>query len=101
MQFSPSALLSTAHIHFDIGHTSLQFNQLHIEGSLLASKRSCLLLQATVLGLLVGLVSLHFLLNLKILISEGLAHLLCLEGDHVLQGVFLTSEYLHLFFMKR
>ena len=58
-----------AHIDFDLSHAALQLNELHVESGLLAPKCSNLLLKAGVLILLVGVMSLHFLFDFKVLVS--------------------------------
>ena len=71
-----------AHLKFNFGHSALQLNQLHVKSGLLASERGDLLLQARVLGLLMRVVSLHFFLDLKVFVGEGLAHFLGLHSQH-------------------
>jgi len=78
-----------SHIALNFGHASFQLNQLHVKCGLLAPQCSSLLLETTVFCLLVGLVTLHLLLDLEVLIGQCLAHLLRLQGDHLLQGVLL------------
>lgn len=71
-----------ANLALDLGHASLQLDQLHIQGRLLTSEGSRLLLQAAILVLLVRVVSFHFFLDLEVLIGQSLADLLGLQSDH-------------------
>ena len=76
-------------LHLQLGHSSLHLEQLHVEGSLLAPECSNLLLDARVLSLLESVVALHFLLHLEVLVSEGFAHLLCLQREYTFEGFLL------------
>ena len=40
--------------------------------------------------------SLHFFFNFEIFVSEGLAHLLGLHGEHALKRVLLRAKHLDL-----
>ena len=69
-----------ANLEFELSHSTLQLQQLHVQGSLLALERSHLLLYSRVLGLLMRVVSLHFLLDLEVLIGQRLANILRLHS---------------------
>jgi hypothetical protein len=84
-----------AHLQFQLGHSSLQFEQLHVEGGLLAAHCRHLLLNARVLGFLMGVVPFHFFFDLEILIGERLADFLGLESEHAFKSLFLASQHLH------
>lgn len=73
---------SVANIDLDLGHTALQFDKLHVEGGLLTPECSDLLLQAGILVLLVGVMSLHFLFDFKVLVCKSFANFLRLERNH-------------------
>jgi len=84
------------HLQFQLGHSSLELEQLHVEGGLLAAECRHLLLNARVLSFLMGVVPFHLLLDLEVLIGECLADFLGLEGKHTFESLLLTSEHLHL-----
>ena len=90
------SLFFLAHLELELGHTTLQLEQLHIQGGLLAAKGRHLLLQARILGLLMRVVTFHFFFNFKVFVGEGLADLLGLHGEDALERVLLRAEHLHL-----
>ena len=69
-----------ANLEFELGHSALQLQQLHVQSSLLTLESSHLLLYSRVLGLLMRVVSLHFLLDLEVLIGQRLANILRLHS---------------------
>ena len=80
-------------------HASLQLHHLHIEGGLLASESSDLLLEPSILLLLVGKVTLDVLLNFEQLISESFADVLSLHCQVLLEFSFVGAQNLHLLFV--
>ena len=95
VSLSGCSLVLLADLQLELGHSALQLQQLHVKGGLLASQCRHLLLQTRVLGFLMRVVSLHLLLDLKVLVSESLAHLLCLEGEHAFESILLGAEHLN------
>ena len=90
------SLFLLSNLELELSHAALQLEKLHVEGGLLTAERRHLLLQARVFSLLVRIVPFHLLLNFEILVSQGLTRLLCLHGQHALEGVLLGPEYLDL-----
>ncbi len=81
-------------------HATLQFEHLHVDGRLLASESSDLLLETGVLLFLVREVALDIFLHLEKLVCEGLSDVLCLESERGLQlGLFLLEDN-NLLFVK-
>ena len=94
------SLFLLADLELKLGHTALQLQELHIEGSLLATERRGLLLEARVLGLLVSVVAFHFFFDFEVFVGEGLANLLSLHGEDTLKCVLLRAQHLHLALME-
>jgi len=86
-------------LHLEFGHSALLFEQLHVEGGLLTPECGHLLLDAGVLSLLESVMTLHFLLDLEVLVSEGFADLLGLEGQNAFEGLLFGTEDLNFFLM--
>lgn len=71
----------SADLSLKVLHASLQLDNLHIEGGLLAPEGSDLLLETCVLLFLPCEVTLDVLLHLEQLVCQGFAHILGLECE--------------------
>jgi len=74
--------LSGSNLEFKFCHSSLELEELHIEGSLLSLEGGDLLLYSRVLCLLMGVMSLHLLLDLEILIGKSFSNILGLHCEN-------------------
>lgn len=76
----------SANLSLKVLHASLQLDNLHIEGGLLAPEGSDLLLEAGVFLFLPREVTLDVLLHFEQLICQGFTHILGLECELTLKG---------------
>ena len=81
-----------ADLSLEVLHPSLKFDDLHVEGGLLAPEGSDLLLIPRVLLLLPRKVTLDVLLDFEEFVGEGLADVLGLKGQLAFQSGFLNAQ---------
>ena len=81
-------------------HAPFQLEHLHVQGRLLSAEGCDLLLVPGVLLLLVREVPLDVLLHLEELVLQGLADVLGLQGQALLQRRFLLAEDLDLLLVE-
>ena len=81
-----------ADLSLKVLHPPLQFDDLHVEGGLLAPEGSDLLLEPRVLLLLTRKVTLDVLLYLEEFIGESFADVLGLKGKLTFQSGFLNTQ---------
>ena len=89
-----------ADLEFELGHTSLQVEQVLLQVGLLCLKGSDLLLQLGVLALLPVVALLHLVFGAEDLLSESLADVSSFTGKHILKRFLLRSQGLNLLLIE-
>jgi hypothetical protein len=89
-----------ADLEFELGHTSLQVEQVLLQVGLLCLKGSDLLLQLSVLALLPVVALLHLVFGAEDLLSESLADVSSFTGKHILKRFLLRSQGLNLLLIE-
>lgn len=87
-------------LEFELGHTSLQVEQVLLQVGLLRLQGSDLLLQLSVLALLPVVALLHLVFGAEDLLGEGLADVPSFTGKHILKRFLLRSQGLNLLLIE-